>query len=40
VKVNTDGEVLETDRCRYRVEARAARFLAGDAPYTTQGETS
>jgi diacylglycerol kinase (ATP) len=34
VKVNTDGEVLETDRCRYRVEARAARFLAGDAPYT------
>ncbi|HEX7175380.1 MAG TPA: diacylglycerol kinase family protein [Pyrinomonadaceae bacterium] len=40
VKVNTDGEVLETDRCRYRVEARAARFLAGDAPYTTQGESS
>jgi len=40
VKVNTDGEVLETDRCRYRVEARAARFLAGDAPYMTQGESS
>lgn len=36
IKVNTDGEVLETDRCRYRVLPRAARFLAGDAPYTRQ----
>ncbi len=33
IKVNTDGEVLETDRCRYRILPRAARFLAGDAPY-------
>ena len=36
IKVNTDGEVLETDSCRYAVEPRAARFLAGDAPYTTR----
>ncbi|HVF57790.1 MAG TPA: diacylglycerol kinase family protein [Pyrinomonadaceae bacterium] len=34
IKVNTDGEVLETDCCRYRVLPRAARFLAGDAPFT------
>jgi diacylglycerol kinase (ATP) len=27
VKVNTDGEVLEADRCSYRVLPRAARFL-------------
>jgi diacylglycerol kinase (ATP) len=33
LKVNTDGEVLETDSCRYTVEPRAARFLAGEAPY-------
>ena len=33
VKVNTDGEVLETDHCRYRLLPRAARFLAGDAPF-------
>lgn len=33
IKVNTDGEVLETDRCLYRISPRAARFLAGDAPY-------
>jgi diacylglycerol kinase (ATP) len=33
VKVNTDGEVLETDHCRYRVLPRAARFLAGAAPF-------
>ncbi len=34
IKVNTDGEVLETDECRYRLLPRAARFLAGDAPFT------
>ncbi|HEV2765754.1 MAG TPA: diacylglycerol kinase family protein [Pyrinomonadaceae bacterium] len=34
VKVNTDGEVLTTDHCRYRLLPRAARFLAGDAPYS------
>ena len=35
IKVNTDGEVLEADRCRYLILPRAARFLAGDAPYTS-----
>jgi diacylglycerol kinase (ATP) len=29
IKVNTDGQVLETDRCRYSVLPRAARFLRG-----------
>lgn len=33
IKVNTDGEVLETDHCRYRLLPRAACFLAGDAPF-------
>ena len=28
IKVNTDGQVLETSRCHYRVLPRAARFLA------------
>jgi len=28
IKVNTDGEVFETDTCRYRVLPGAARFLA------------
>lgn len=36
IKVNTDGEVLEADSCRYRVLPRAARFLAGDAPFASQ----
>ena len=40
LKVNTDGEVLETDSCRYTVEPRAARFLAGDAPYLSAGRQS
>jgi diacylglycerol kinase (ATP) len=31
VKVNTDGQVLETARCRYDVLPRAARFLRGRA---------
>ena len=31
IKVNTDGQVLETDRCRYDVLPRAARFLRGSA---------
>jgi len=30
IKVNTDGEVLATDRCDYRVRPRTARFLVGD----------
>lgn len=36
IKVNTDGEVLEADRCYYRVLPRAARFLAGETPYASQ----
>lgn len=36
IKVNTDGQVLEADRCRYRILPTAARFLRGatrrDAP--------
>jgi diacylglycerol kinase (ATP) len=36
IKVNTDGEVLETDHCRYQIQTRAARFLAGDAPFAEQ----
>jgi diacylglycerol kinase family enzyme len=31
IKVNTDGQVRETDRCRYAVLPRAARFLRGRA---------
>ncbi|MDQ3585774.1 MAG: diacylglycerol kinase family lipid kinase [Acidobacteriota bacterium] len=38
IKVNTDGEVLETDRCRYSINPRAARFLAGAAPFAGEGE--
>lgn len=33
VNINTDGEVLETDRCDYRVMPGAARFLAGETPF-------
>jgi len=36
IKINTDGEVLETDHCRYRLHPRAARFLAGDSPFAEQ----
>ena len=32
IKVNTDGQVLETNRCRYDVLPRAARFLNGRSP--------
>lgn len=35
IKVNTDGEVLEADRCHYRLLPHAARFLAGDAPFAS-----
>ena len=31
-RVNVDGEVLETDRCSYRVRSLAARFFCGAAP--------
>ena len=37
VHVTTDGEVFEDSRCEYRVLPRAARFLAGDAPFTSGG---
>jgi diacylglycerol kinase (ATP) len=33
VRVNTDGEVLEADRCEYRVQPSAARFFCGAAPH-------
>ena len=33
--VNTDGEVLETDRCEYDVLPRAGRFLAGATPFSS-----
>ena len=36
VKVNTDGEVLETDHCRYTLQPRAARFITGDTPFAEQ----
>jgi len=36
VNVNTDGEVFAVRRCEYRVRPRAARFLAGDAPFAGQ----
>ena len=39
VKVNTDGEVLEATHCRYSVLPRAARFLAGDAPFTKENNS-
>jgi diacylglycerol kinase (ATP) len=36
VKVNTDGEVFEGRLCEYEVLPRAARFLAGTAPFAGQ----
>ncbi|MCP9494420.1 MAG: diacylglycerol kinase family lipid kinase [Pyrinomonadaceae bacterium MAG19_C2-C3] len=36
IKVNTDGEVLTTDVCRYALLPRAARFIAGEAPFAGQ----
>ncbi len=38
IKVNTDGEVLEADECHYRLLPRAARFLAGNAPYSAAAQ--
>lgn len=34
VRVNTDGEVLEADRCEYRVRHAAVPFFCGHAPLT------
>ena len=36
IKVNTDGEVLAANRCLYHIQTRAARFLAGDAPFVSR----
>jgi diacylglycerol kinase (ATP) len=33
IKINTDGEVFEGNRCEYRVRRKAARFFSGDAPF-------
>ena len=33
ILVNTDGEVLETDRCEYAVRPKALRFFAGRTPF-------
>jgi diacylglycerol kinase family enzyme len=33
VRVNTDGEVMETAAARYRVRRRLARFFCGDEPH-------
>lgn len=33
IRVNTDGELLQADRCRYIVRPRAARFFCGLAPH-------
>ena len=35
-KINTDGEVLSATRCEYSVLPRAARFLAGEAPFASE----
>lgn len=36
IPINTDGELLTAIRCEYTVAPRAARFLAGDAPFTSK----
>ena len=38
IRINTDGEVLETRRCEYSVLPRAATFLAGEAPFAESQE--
>jgi diacylglycerol kinase (ATP) len=39
VRVNTDGEVLDADRCRYRVRHRAMPFFCGAQPQSTNAPT-
>jgi diacylglycerol kinase (ATP) len=39
-KVNTDGEVLETDACRYGILPRVARFTAGETACCTLARSS
>jgi diacylglycerol kinase (ATP) len=36
--INTDGEVLSATRAEYMVLPRAARFLAGDAPFASSAQ--
>jgi diacylglycerol kinase (ATP) len=36
IRVNTDGEVLDADRCHYRVRRRGARFFCGPTPQSSQ----
>jgi diacylglycerol kinase (ATP) len=36
IPINTDGELLSARRCEYRVRPRAARFFAGDAPFSAE----
>jgi diacylglycerol kinase (ATP) len=35
VRVNTDGELLQADACRYRVRPRWLRFFCGAKPFAT-----
>jgi diacylglycerol kinase family enzyme len=35
VRVNTDGELLTAEQCRYQVLPRAASFLCGPRPHAT-----
>jgi diacylglycerol kinase (ATP) len=35
VRVNTDGELLEADACRYHVRHAGARFFCGATPHST-----
>jgi diacylglycerol kinase (ATP) len=39
VRVNTDGELFEADRCRYRVRRAAVPFFCGPAPHTLAAPT-
>jgi diacylglycerol kinase (ATP) len=36
IAINTDGEVLSARECQYGVRSRAARFLAGEAPFVSK----
>ena len=38
IKLNTDGEVLEASHCEYQVLPKAARFLVGEVPFSTEAQ--
>ena len=40
IRINTDGEVFEAQRCEYSVLPRAAIFLAGEAPFADEEEAA